>query len=67
MVSELRKRIDELEVLAAESALIADLATDPNARAHNARLAQKLREYVARLRRELDTAPGGDQRRRAGR
>lgn len=65
LVIELRKRIDELEVRAAESALIADLATDPDARAYNARLAQNLREYIARLRQQLDAAPTADEQRHA--
>ena len=52
-MNDLQKRIDELEIKAAESALIADLATDPEARIYNTRLAQELREYIARLRREL--------------
>ncbi len=43
-------RIEELEMQAAESALIADLTTDEEVRTYNSRLAAELREVVTRLR-----------------
>jgi hypothetical protein len=50
---DLRKQIDDLERRAAESALIASLATDPEARLYNTSLAQELGDAVARLRKRL--------------
>jgi hypothetical protein len=37
-MTDLQKQIDKIETKAAESALIANLATDPEARAFNTRL-----------------------------
>jgi hypothetical protein len=50
---DLRKQIDDLEKRAAESALIANLATDPEARLYNTSLARELRDVVAGLRKRL--------------
>jgi hypothetical protein len=50
---ELRKQIDDLERRAAESALIAGLATDPEARLYNTSLARELGDAAARLRKRL--------------
>ena len=49
-------RIEELEIKAAESALIADLTTDWEVRTYNSRLARDLREAAARLRRRAVAA-----------
>lgn len=52
-MTDLQREIDEIETKAAESALIANLATDPEARALNTRLAQELRERAEKLRQQL--------------
>jgi hypothetical protein len=52
-MTDLQKQIDDLEKRAAESALIANLATDPEARLYNTSLARELRDVVARLRKRL--------------
>lgn len=49
-MKDLAGRIEELEVEAAESALIADLSTDWGVRTYNTRLASDLREAAASLR-----------------
>jgi len=49
-------RIEELEVKAAESALIADLTTDCEIRLYNARLAKDLRAAAENLRRRAKIA-----------
>jgi hypothetical protein len=49
ITSDLQKGIDELDSKAAESILIADPATDLEARTTNARPAQELRDYVEQL------------------
>lgn len=49
-------RIEELEIKAAESELIADLTTDEEVRTYNSRLAEELREVVMRLRRQQAAA-----------
>jgi hypothetical protein len=51
-------RIEELEVKAAESALIADLTTDWEVRTYNSRLARDLREAAETLRRRAKDADG---------
>jgi hypothetical protein len=55
-MSELAVRIEELEVKAAESALIADLTTDWETRVYNARLAKDLRTAAESLRRRAKIA-----------
>jgi hypothetical protein len=57
-MSEVTGRIEELEVKAAESALIADLSTNGEVRIYNARLAKDLREAAASLRRRAGIAEG---------
>ena len=52
-MTDLHKQIDDLEQRAAESALIAGLATDPEARLYNTGLARELREIAAKLRERL--------------
>jgi hypothetical protein len=49
-MDEFAGRIEELEVKAAESALIADLSTDWEVRTYNSRLARDLRDAADRLR-----------------
>jgi len=49
-MNDLTGRIEELEVKAAESALIADLTTDWEVRIYNARLAKDLRKAADNLR-----------------
>ncbi|MCA6100657.1 hypothetical protein [Bradyrhizobium australafricanum] len=51
-MQDIQKRIDEIDVQAAESALIADLATDYEARIYNGRRARQLREFAADLRQQ---------------
>ena len=50
-LDDLKARIEELEAKAAENALIADLATEPETRDYNAHLAQELRALASQLRR----------------
>ena len=49
-MNEAEQRIEELEVKAAESDLIANLATDRKVRVYNSRLAKELNEIVHELR-----------------
>ena len=49
-MSDVAGRIEELEVKAAESALIADLTTDWEVRTYNSRLARELRQAADLLR-----------------
>lgn len=49
-MSDLQKRIDEVEAKATESELLAGLSVDPEARLYNRRLAVELREFAAKLR-----------------
>ena len=51
-MQDIQKRIDEIETQAAESALIADLATNHEARIYNGRLARELRDFAADLRKQ---------------
>jgi hypothetical protein len=55
-MTDLQNRIDELDARSLESQLIADLATDPEARLYNTSLAKKLRIQAAKLRRQLQAA-----------
>ena len=55
-MNDLRGRIEELEVKAAESALIADLTTNWEIRTYNSRLAKDLREAADLLRRRAKMA-----------
>jgi DICT domain-containing protein len=50
-MDELAGKIEELEVKAAESALIADLSTDWEVRTYNSRLAKDLQAAAESLRR----------------
>jgi hypothetical protein len=52
-MTDLQKRIDQLEARSLESQLIADLATDPEARLYNSSLAKELMDQAANLRRQL--------------
>jgi hypothetical protein len=49
-MNEAEQRIEELEIKAAESDLIANLATDRKVRVYNSRLAKELNEIVHELR-----------------
>jgi dynactin complex subunit len=49
-MNEAEQQIEELEIKAAESDLIANLATDRTARVYNSRLAKELNEMVHELR-----------------
>jgi hypothetical protein len=49
-MTDLQNRIDQLEARSLESQLIADLATDPEARVYNTSLARELRDQAAQLR-----------------
>ena len=57
-MNDLAGRIEELEVKAAESALIADLTTDWEVRTYNSRLAKDLREAANNLRRRAKIVGG---------
>jgi hypothetical protein len=52
-VNDLQSRIDQLEARSVESRLIADLATDPEARLYNTSLARELMDQAAKLRLQL--------------
>ena len=56
-MSDLQNRIDWLELRGLESRLIADLATDPEARLYNTSLARELMDQAAMLRRQLPASP----------
>ena len=56
-MNEIDGRIEELEVKAAESALIAELSTDWEVRTYNSRLAKDLRTAAENLRREAAGKP----------
>ena len=47
---DIKERIDDLEKRAAESAWVASLSTDPEARLYNASLARELRDIAVKLR-----------------
>ena len=49
-MTDLQNRIEQLEARSLESQLIADLATDPEARLYNTGLAKELRGQAAKLR-----------------
>jgi len=55
-MTDLGKRIAELETKAAEYKLIADLATDTEARAANTRRAQELLDLIEHLKQQSETA-----------
>lgn len=59
-MDDIAGRIEELEIKAAESALIADLTTNWEVRTYNSRLACELREVAASLRCRKEAA--GDTR-----
>jgi hypothetical protein len=50
---DFQRRIDDLEKRSQESALIAQLATDPDARVYNTNLAKELSRLAAELRKQL--------------
>jgi len=50
------KMIESIEKKAEESALTADLATDPEARTYNTSLARKLRDAAQQMREQLRTS-----------
>ena len=52
-MTDLQNRIDQLEARSLESQLIADLATDPEARLYNSSLAKELMDQAGNLRRQL--------------
>jgi hypothetical protein len=52
-VNDLQSRIDQLEARSVESRLIADLATDPEARLYNTSLARELMDQATKLRCQL--------------
>jgi hypothetical protein len=54
--NDLSARIFELEAKAADSDMIASLSTDEETRIYNRGLARKLRDHVARLRKQRDSA-----------
>jgi hypothetical protein len=50
---DFQRRIDDLEKRSQESALIAQLATDPDVRLHNTNLAKELSRLATELRKQL--------------
>jgi hypothetical protein len=52
-MTDLAKRIEEIELKASESERIGNLSTDPEVRVYNERLAVELREYAQKLRGRL--------------
>lgn len=65
-MSDTRKHIDELEAKAAEYALIAKLAVNPDARGYNALLAAELYDTASKLRAAVRLAVDGDRVARSG-
>jgi hypothetical protein len=55
-VQDLERHIAELETKAAEFKLIADLATNPDARAANTRRAQELLNLIEHLKQQSEAA-----------
>ena len=55
-MTDLSQRTAELETKAAEYKLIADLATDPDARATNTALAQQRLDLIDKLRQQSEAA-----------
>ena len=49
LVTNLPKRIAQIEAKADESALLGSLSADPEARVYNRRLTDELREYAKKL------------------
>lgn len=66
-MNDLTARIEELEVKAAESALIADLTSDWEIRTYNSRLAKDLRQAADVLRRRSKIAHDGRHYSNSGR
>jgi hypothetical protein len=66
-MNDLTARIEELEVKAAESALIADLTSDWEIRTYNSRLAKDLRQAADVLRRRSKIAHDGGHYSNSGR
>ena len=54
-MTDLAKRIEEIELKASESERIGNLSTDPEVRVYNERLAVELREYAQKLRGRLQS------------
>ena len=50
MANDRDRRIEEIEIRAAESELIANLASSPQARAYNSRLSEELHRIAQSLR-----------------
>jgi hypothetical protein len=53
-VTNLEKRVEEIEIKAAESELIGNLSMDEEIRTYNRRLAVELKEYAQKLRRQIE-------------
>ena len=58
-VTDLEKRVEDIEAKAAESELLGNLSMDAEARVYNRRLAIELKEYAQRLRRQIETGGKG--------
>ena len=58
-MANLRQRIEDVEVKAAESELLGNLSADEEVRIYNRRLAIELRQYAQKLRWQLDTGGKG--------
>ena len=54
-MTDLAKRIEDIELKASESERIGNLSTDPEVRVYNERLAVELREYAQKLRGRLQS------------
>jgi hypothetical protein len=53
-VTDLGKRIEEIEAKAAESEQLGNLSADAEVRIYNRRLAFELKEYAGKLRRQME-------------
>jgi hypothetical protein len=52
-VTNLKQRIEDIELKAAESDLLSTLSTDDEVRIYNRRLTVELRQYAQKLRQQL--------------
>lgn len=55
LLTDLEKRVEEIEARAAESKLLGNLSMDEEARIYNRRLAVELKEYALKLRGQMES------------
>ncbi|AMA58576.1 MULTISPECIES: hypothetical protein [unclassified Bradyrhizobium] len=58
-MTNLKQRIEDVEVKAAESELLGNLSADEEVRIYNRRLTVELKQYAKKLRRQLETGGKG--------